>query len=265
MNIFNNLLFKKVLVSLITLLIALLFYSLLKKLINKIFKLQLKTINTKKQKTLQVFFTNLAKWIVIVITFLIILEIFGIDTKVIITSLGAITVVIGLAFQDMLKDFIAGISLIFENSYNVGDIITVNSFKGEVVYIGMKDTKIKANTGEVLIIHNGSIKEVINHTITNSLAIIDIGVSYDSDIEKVEKTLNDLALKLTKKIPNIKGKIKVLGIEELADSAIIFRVSAEVEANTQYQVQRELRKQIKLEFDKNNINIPYNQVVIHNE
>lgn len=265
MHIFENVLFKNILASLFTILIALVLYSLIKNLISKIFKIQLKTINRKKQKTLQSFFTNIARWLIIIIVTMIILEIFGIDTGVIITSLGAVTVVIGLAFQDMLKDFIAGIALIFENSYNVGDTITINGFKGEVIYIGMRSTKIKAVGGEVFIINNGSISEVINHTIANALAIVDISVSYESDIQNVEDVLNKLALKLSKKLPNLKGDIRVLGIEQLADSAVVFRIVAEVEANKQFDIQRELRKQIKLELDKNNISIPYNQLVVHNE
>lgn len=265
MQIFENALFRDILASLITILIALILYSLIKGVINRIFNIQLKTVNKKKQKTLHTFFKNIAKWAIIIITLIFILGIFGIDTGVIITSLGAVTVVLGLAFQDILKDFIAGISMIFQNSYNVGDVITINGFKGEVVYMGMKVTKIKAATGEVFIINNGAITEIINHTIENSLAVVTVGVAYESDIEKVEDVLNKLATKLSKKLTNLKGEIKVLGIEDLADSAVVFKIVAEVEPNTQFDIQRELRKQIKLELDKNNISIPYNQLVIHNE
>lgn len=265
MHIFENVLFKNIVVSFITILIAFVLYNFIKRVINRIFSLQLKTINKKKQNTLHTFFKNVVKWLIIVIVLIIILGIFGIDTGVIVTSLGAVTVVLGLAFQDILKDFIAGISLVFQNSYNIGDIVTINDFKGEVIYMGMKVTKIKASGGEILIINNGSISEIINHTAANSLASVTIGVSYESDIEKVEDILNKLCTKLSKKILNLKGDIKVLGIEELANSAVVFKIVAEVEANTQYNVQRELRKQIKLELDKNNISIPYNQLVIHNE
>ena len=153
MQLFQNELFKDILTSLITILIALILYSLVKRIINRIFNIQLKNVNKKKQKTLHTFFKNIVKWTIIIITSIVVLGIFGIDTGVIITSLGAVTVVIGLAFQDILKDFIAGISMIFQNSYNVGDVITVNGFKGEVVYMGMKVTKIKAAGGETLIIN----------------------------------------------------------------------------------------------------------------
>lgn len=264
MYILESLWFKRAVASLITLVIALVIYAIIKGAISKIFKLKVKGVSTKKQKTLQIFFTNIAKWIVVIIAFMIILEICGIDTGVIITSLGAVTVVIGLAFQDILKDFIAGVSFIFENSYNVGDIVAINGFKGEVIYMGMKATKIKALSGEIFIINNGSIKEITNYTMANSIVLVDVGVSYESDIEKVEKVLTKLSEKLSKELPYLKGDVKVLGVEDLGSSAVVFRLSAEVEQNMIYKVQRDLRKQIKLELDKNNISIPYNQLVIHN-
>ena len=263
-QLFGNILIRRTLTALIIILIALIIYKVLKKIINKIFELQSKNISKKKQNTLKAFFTNMIRFIIILLTVLLVLEIYGFNTSVIITSLGAVTVVIGLAFQDLLKDFIAGISLTFQNSYNVGDTITINGFKGEVISMGMKATKLKSGTGDILIINNGAINEIVNHTIANSLAIVDVGVAYESDIEKVENILNKLAKTLSKKIPELKGEIKVLGIETLGDSAVVFRITAEAEANKQYQVQRELRKQIKIELDKNNISIPYNQLVIHN-
>lgn len=264
-QVFENILFKRIISSLLIIFAALIVYSVLKKIINKIFEIQLKNITKKKQNTLKSFFTNMVRFIIVLFTVLLILEVFGFDTGVIITSLGAITVVVGLAFQDLLKDFIAGISLTFQNSYNVGDVITVNGFKGEVISMGMKATKLKASCGDILIINNGAINEIINHTIANSLAIVDVGVAYESDIQKVEDILNKLAKSLSKKIPELKGDIKVLGVEELGNSSVIFRIVVEVEANKQYQVQRELRKQIKIELDKQGISIPYNQLVIHNE
>ena len=264
-TVFENVLIRRVIASLVIVLIALIVYRILKGIVNKIFDVQSKNISKKKQNTLKHFFINIIRCIIVLLTILLMLETCGFDTGVIITSLGAVTVVIGLAFQDLLKDFIAGISLTFQNSYNIGDTITINGFKGEVISMGMKATKLKSGVGDVLIINNGSINEIINHTISNSLAIVDVGVSYESDIEKVEDVLNKLAKKLSKKIPELKEEIQVLGIETLGDSAVVFRITAKVEANKQYQVQRELRKNIKLELDKNNISIPYNQLVIHNE
>ena len=264
-DFFNNLLNVKIVGPIITILIMFIFYKLVKRIIKKIFNFKTKKIKHKKQITLMNFFINLARVICLIIAILIILEIYGIKTSMIVASLGAVTVVVGLAFQDILKDFIAGISFIFEDSYNVGDWVTINNFKGEVMSIGMKTTRIRAYEGEILIINNGSITQVINHTAANSLAIVDVNVSYDSDIDKVEKVLNELCEELKYSIKNLKGDITLLGIEKLGDSAITFRLTAEVEAGTQYTVQRQIRKAVKLKLDKNKIEIPYNQLVVHNE
>ena len=254
---------KQIIGPIITIVVMFAVYKVLKRIIKKIFEFKTKKIKEKKQLTLMNFFINVLRVIILIISILIILEIYGYKTSAIITSLSAVTVVIGLAFQDILKDFIAGISFIFEDSYNVGDWVTINNFKGEVISIGMKTTRIRAYEGQILIINNGSIKEVINHTVANSIAIVDVNVSYDSDIDEVEKVLNGLCNNM--KLDNLKGNIELLGIEDLGDSAITFRITAEVEAGTQYSTQRLIRKAVKLELDKHNIEIPYNQLVVHNE
>ena len=262
-KVLEVLLSKEVIGPIITIIIMFIFYKVIRRIIVRVFNVKTKKIKQKKQVTLMNFFINVLRVITLIIAALIILEIYGFKTSTIVASLGAVTVVIGLAFQDILKDFIAGISFIFEDSYNVGDWVTINDFKGEVISIGMKTTRIRAYEGEILIINNGSITQVINHTAANSLAIVDVNVSYDSNIDKVEKVLNELCQNI--KLDNLKGNIELLGIEKLGDSAITFRITAEVEAGTQYSTQRKIRKEVKLILDKNNIEIPYNQLVVHNE
>ena len=264
-KILEVLLSKQVIGPIITIIIMFIFYKILKRIIIRLFKFKTKKIKQKKQITLMNFFINILRVITLIIAVLIILEIYGYKTSTLIASLGAVTVVIGLAFQDILKDFIAGISFIFEDSYNVGDWVTINGFKGEVISIGMKTTRIRAYEGEILIINNGLITQVINHTAANSLAIVDVNVSYDSNIDKVEQVLNELCRNLKNDLKNLKGNIELLGIEKLGDSAMTFRITAEVEAGTQFGTQRQIRKAVKLELDKNNIEIPYNQLVVHNE
>ena len=264
-KIIEILLSKEVIGPIITIFVMFVLYKIIKRIIKRLFNFKTKKIKQKKQITLMNFFINVARIVVLIFASLIILEIYGVKTSAIIASLGAVTVVIGLAFQDILKDFIAGFSFIFEDSYNVGDWVTINDFKGEVISIGMKTTRIRAYGGEILIINNGSITHVINHTASNSLAIVDVNVSYDSDIDKVEEVLNNLCETLKENIETLKGDINLLGIEDLGDSAITFRMTAEVEAGTQFNVQRIMRKAVKLELDKNKIEIPYNQLVVHNE
>ena len=247
----EKLLSPKVIGPVMTIIIMFIIYKILKRIIKKIFNFKTNKIKHNKQITLMNFFINVIRVICLIITAVIILGIYNIETSAIITSLGAVTVVLGLAFQDLLKDFIAGISFILENSYNVGDWVTINGFKGEVISLGMKTTRVKAYEGQVLIINNGKITQVINHDAANSLAIVDVKIPTKYDTEKVESSLNNLCKKLQKELKDLKGNVKLLGIESLDENDLVFRITAEVEAGKQYEIQREIRKQIKLLFDEN--------------
>ena len=255
-KIIKIILSEKVLGPIITIIVMFIIYKILKRIIKRIFNIKTNKINHKKQKTLMNFFLNVARFVCFVIGIVIILGIYGVETNAIVTSLGAVTVVVGLAFQNILKDFIAGISFIFEDSYNVGDWVTINNFKGEVVNVGLRTTRIRAYSGEEFIINNGSISSIINHTIDHAMAIVDFNIAYDSDIDLVEKVLTDLCKKLKKEIKSLKGDIASLGVEKLNDSSLTFRLVAEVEPGTQYEAQRQMRKAIKLELDKNDIKRP---------
>jgi len=151
-----------------------------------------------------------------------------------------------------------------------GDIISldvgakINGFTGEVINVGLKSTKIKAYTGEIMILANHLITDVVNYNLSDSLALIDIDVAYDSDIEKVEKVLTNLCEKLSNELPHLKGKVELLGINSLEPSSIRYRMTVVTESMKHHTVQRQMRKEVKLELDKHKIVIPYNQVVIHN-
>ena len=150
-----------------------------------------------------------------------------------------------------------------KNIYAIGDVITVGDFTGEVVFLGLKTTRIKSWDGKVKIIANHNIDEVINYNMTNSMAIVDFGVSYESNMNKVEKVLQKLAETLTDTLPDLKGEVQVLGIEKLDDSSVVYRMIAPTKSLSHYNVQRIMRKEIKECLDKNNIKIPYPQIEVY--
>lgn len=265
MEVLKGILIKEIINPIIIILIAILVYLVIKKVINKIFNAAAKRVSNKKQETLKTFFINIVRYVIIIIAFLMILEVYGIDTKAILASIGVMSVVLGLALQDMIKDFVSGVAIVLDDAYNVGDWVTINSFKGEVISLGMKTTRIKSYEGDILVINNGSITQVINHSVNNSMAIVDINVAYSTDLDKCEKVLQEFCKNVEKEIPTLKGEVKLLGVEKLDDSAVVFRIVAEVEPTTQFQTQRIIKKLAKQELDKNNIEIPYPQVVVHNE
>lgn len=254
---------KKLIVPVIIIIASVIIYLIAKAMISKIFKSKPKYLNN-RYKTIISLVRNIVKSFIVVVSGTMVLDHFGVDTKSIVTSLGIIGIVTGLALQDLLKDFVAGVSIVVENQYALGDIVTIDGFKGVVTLFNLKTTRIKAWTGEEKIIANHLITTVINHTHNNSIAVVDVSVAYEEDVEKIEKVLKKLCDSMKNKVSNLKGDIQVLGIEDLAESAVVFRTTAEVKAGEQYVAQREIRKLIKQEFDKQNISIPYNQLVVHN-
>lgn len=262
-KIFEIILSKKVIGPALTVIIAYLLYRVLKSVITKIFNFRFKNVDNNKKKMIRDLINNLMKYFIIIMSSLIILDIYGIDTKALITSLGVVGLVFGLAIQDVLKDFIAGITIIIEDQYRIGDTIRVNDFKGEVIALGIKTTRIKALTGEILIIPNHLITDVINYSHSKSLAVVDVSISYESDIDKAIEVLTTMVKDIAKDIPTITGKVEVLGVQDLGDSSISIRITAETKPLENLAVEREIRKQAKLVLDKNKISIPYPQVVIH--
>ncbi len=262
-DILDKILVKEVVGPILIILVSLVIYLIIKSVIDNVFRIKNKYIDKRKSKTINGLINNIVKYFIIIVDVIMILDIFGVDTKTLIASLGVVGFVAGLAVQDTLKDFVAGISIILENQYSVGDTITVKGFRGEVISLGIKSTKIKAYTGEVMIIPNHLIEQVINHSMDKSLAIVDIPVSYNTDVNKLENVLNKLFEKVGSSIDGITGPIKVLGLESYDDSSISYRVVVDTIPMKHYQVERELKKIIKIELDKNGIEIPFPQVVVH--
>ena len=252
---------KEIIAPIIILLVSFFLIFLSKKIVHKIFNFKKIKVNEGKKKTVVNLVGNIIKVIILILAILTILEIYGIDTKSLVTSLGVVGLVIGLALQDLLKDLIAGMSIIFEGQYSIGDWISINGFKGEVLPSNLRVTKLKAYTGEIKIISNRNITELTNYSIGRANLIIDVDVAYESDIDKVKEVLDELCVKVKKEYNLI--NFDCLGIQELSSSSIRFRLVANTNYSEQFTLDRNIKREIVKIFAKNNITIPYNQVVVH--
>lgn len=239
-------------------------YFVVNKVAKRMLKIKSKRLMDKKQKTVISLINNMTKYFLIIVGIITILSINGFNTSSLIASLGVASAVVALAFQDTLKDLFAGVFIVFENQYNIGDTVKINNFKGEVMSVGLRTTKLKAYTGEYCFISNRTISSVINYSMSKSLAIVNVDVAYEEDLDKVNKVLEKLFIKLEKEIHEIKGNITIDGVDNLGDSGVTIRITALTQPLKNFEVERRLRKEIKCEFDRVGITIPYNQVVIHN-
>ncbi len=258
----KELLKREYIVPVVTIIICLAICKISKKIVSKIFNLKKNSTDGKK-KTIVNLINNIIKFIVALLGIIIILETYGIDTKSLVASFGVAGLVAGLALQDLLKDLIVGILIIFEGEYSIGDWVTINGFKGEVLSSNLRTTKLKAPTGEIKIISNRNISEIINYSISKANLLIDLDVAYESDIKKVKEILDELCVELKKEY-NLK-EMSCLGIQELASSSIKFRLKVVSNYEEQFDLERKIKEKVVLEFNKNNITIPYSQLVIHNE
>lgn len=250
---------EKFILPIVYLIIGIILHSIIRFIANKISK---NKYVDKKKKTIISLIKNIIKYLIYIFVILSILSVYGVDTTGIIASLGIAGLVIGLALQDIIADFVAGIFILFDDQYTIGDIVEINGFKGEVIGFGLMSTKIKNATGDVLILSNSSFKEVKNFSRHNNNLLINLDVSYDTDIDKLEKVLKELEPEV-KKMDNVLGEYQLLGINEFSSSSIKYLVSIECKANCQYQIKRDYFKIVKKAFDKNKIEIPYNKLDIN--
>lgn len=215
----------------------------------------------KRKDTIISLCKNLFKYIIMIFVVLGILNIYGVDTTSIIASLGIFAAVIGLAFQDILKDLLAGVTIIFDNKYAVGDTVEINGFIGVVTSLGLRTTKIKAFSGEVKCIGNASFNEVTNYNLSDADLFIKLNVAYNTDIDKLEKVLDSMKEDILK-IENVKD-MNLLGVDELGDSSIVYMIDISCKAMTGVGIKREVLKMVKKRFDKEGINIPYTTVDVN--
>jgi len=248
--------------------VAVLIHGILKKLIKTVISakernLEKGSYNYKKSETLKILLCNFMKYIIGIFTILAILTVYGVDVSSVLAGLGIVGVLLGLALQDFAKDIIAGIGIVLENQYAIGDYVTIGDFTGEVIFLGLKTTRIRSFDGKTKIIANHNITEITNLSMVDSKAIVDVEISYEEDIERTKKVLISLAKKLTKTLPDLTDEVQVLGIEALKDSSVTYRLIASTKSMSHYNVQRLMREEVKKCLDEEKIKIPYPQIEVH--
>lgn len=223
-----------------------------------------KRLKKKRQKTMQKLIENIVKYVVIVLVGATILNILGVNVTSIVAGLGVVSVILSLALKDVMQDILAGLSIIFEDQFDIGDLVEINGFTGTVIDLGLKSTKIKSYENTIKIISNRSIIEVINYSKTNPNVIIDIPIPYEIDNKQTDKVIDKIIKRTEKEVETLKGNIENWGLNEFKDSCISYRIFVPVKQDTQFSTKRKINRIIKEEFDKENISVPYNIIEVKN-
>lgn len=205
---------------------------------------------------------SVAKWGIAIAAFFFILAAWGANTTMMLASAGVLTLIIGLGSQAIVADVLAGVFIVFEGDFQVGDIVIIDGWRGEVQVIGIRTTKLVDAGGNVKIVNNSDIRSIVNQTKDYSVAKCYVGINYGDRIENVEKVIADNLDKIKERIPAIIEGPFYKGVSELADSAVVLLFVAKCKESDIYQVQRDLNRWIKIMFDENNVGIPFPQVTI---
>ena len=219
----------------------------------------------RKARTLNTVCASVIKYVMYFFVVCEILSLFGINIMSFISVAGVGSIAIAFGAQSLMQDIITGMFILIEDQFAVGDRITVEGYSGIVEGIGIRTTRIRSADGDLFIIPNGQVKIVTNMSKGFNRAVVDISVAYEENIDRVMDIMRD-ELKTafeTNKINGLLGEPQVLGIVDLGDFSVVIRVTADSVIGENWAIERDIRKFIKNRFDRENICIPYPQVVLH--
>ena len=224
----------------------------------------LKNKNKKRVNTTLSLINNCLKYIIIFLTILLILNSFGINVSSILAGLGIVAAVLTLAFQDLAKDFIAGISIVMEDQFEIGDNVMINGFRGDVIEMGLKTTRIRDYKGAVQIISNHMITEVTNYSLNPSLAEVTISIDSDNDLDKVEKIIRKTMETIDKTYDFLKGNTELWGVEMVDQNSVTYKVAVKTKSGKDFEIQRKMRKDLQDALTKAGIKMPQTHMEVRN-
>jgi len=193
-----------------------------------------------------------------IIGFMIMKEV-GANITPLLTGAGVVGLAIGFGAQNIVRDFFNGFLILLENQYRVGDVVGIGGKAGVVETISLRTTIIRDIEGVVHVVPNGEIKIVDNFTFSESRAIVDVGISYNSSIDKALEVLTKLGedLKADEEVGKNVREYTILGVNNLGNSSVDIRVMIKTEPLQQWAIARKFKYMIKKKFDEEGIEIPF--------
>lgn len=220
-------------------------------------------MSDRREKTLSKLLKNVLVYVIGFIVIVMVLETMGVPVSTLLAGAGVAGLAIGFGAQSLVQDIISGFFIIFEDQFSVGDYIKIENFEGTVEEIGFRTTKLEAWTGEQYVIPNGDITFVTNYSIHNGLSIVEINIPYENDVQQVERLLDGIIAQLPNKYEEFVGAPEINGVTKLEMSNFVIRVIAETSPGSQWAGERIIRKEVKDQLFKHDIDIPSPRIVVY--
>ena len=206
----------------------------------------------KRIKTLVGLYMSMSKYLFTIIAIIWGLNIIGISPGTIFAGVSIITMVISFSAENLIADVVTGLFLLFDNLYNVDDIIEIEGRRGTVVKISIRTTSIKDAGGNVQIVNNSDMRNIINRSSNESKAICDVVISNKYDITLIDKAFTEAANRIKTKFRIIKQP-KYKGIQSIEQDSLTVRIEADVNEKIIYDAQRCMNREIKIALQNNGI------------
>lgn len=220
----------------------------------------------KRAETLSKLTKSVVRYVSIPIFIIFALPIFGVEPASVFASAGLIGVIVGFAFQDLLKDIVAGFFIIFERTYEVDDYVKINNYSGVILSLGIKTTVIRNYNGEIYTMNNRDVGNVTNYSkAPYSIVVCALPIAYDTDLKKFKEILDSSFVDIEKKFPVIMEKPSIKGITSFDNGSLKFEIHIMVKSMEQFQFKRDFDQYLLEICNANKIKIPYQTITITKE
>ena len=207
---------------------------------------------------------SILRYTIVIISIIVIIGLTGFDITAVLAGAGIIGIVIGLGAQSLIADLLSGLAIVFENYCEIDEIVEINGFKGKVVEISLRSTKIQNWKGELKIITHGEIKELINFSRTFSVAVVEFTVDYLENINNVVTLLEENLQSMKEFYPQIVEGPNVMGVTNIGLNGYNITLSAKTLCEEHFAVERALRKRVIELFNEHNIKLSSNKLKVEN-
>lgn len=222
-----------------------------------------RTAKNNRVRTVNELLGNIITYLGVILGVVWALTILGLNPTAAIASLGIVTLIIGFAAQRLIEDVISGLFIVMEGQYNVGDIIILDDFRGTVKRIGVRTTTIVDPGGNYKVVNNSDIRNFQNRSKALSLAVSEIGITYGEDIPHAEAIIKEALPKMYERNQDVFEAVPdYMGVEELADSAVVLRFTVSCREQNVFIARRRLNRELRILFAEKGIEVPFPQVTV---